>query len=184
MGSVSKLNRAIEVARVRELLTNRVSSYRGFVLWTLHIVCVCDCAKHTVAISGCVLLSYMIFEIGIHVYCNPCVHKGCTMMSSFSLGPSKSYLRSSFSSFFSKISNTLFLSFLQEDGSPSSGKKAAPYVVFRAITYLGFRSRHIILRLLQTQLVVDSAKSTAEESQLPHVPLPMYWTGLCMRQLT
>ena len=46
-------------ARVSELLTNRPSLHRGVVLCASHEVCVCDCARHTVAISGYyVLLPY------------------------------------------------------------------------------------------------------------------------------
>ena len=55
---VSSMSRAIKVAHVRKLLTNSASSHRGVISCASYIMCVCDCARHTVAISGCVLLPY------------------------------------------------------------------------------------------------------------------------------
>ena len=56
ISSMSWLSRADVAARVREPLTDRVSSYGGIVLSVHRTVCACDCARYTVVISECVFL--------------------------------------------------------------------------------------------------------------------------------
>ena len=60
----------------------------------------------------------------------------------------------------------------------SSQRKAAPYGVFLATTHMGFCIRYIILRVLQTQFVVGSAKPTPDESQLLFETLPTLFCHL------
>ena len=81
-----------KVARVSKLLANRTSSHRDVILCASHIVCVCGCARPTVAISGCVLLPY---SRQVYMYTVSRVYKGgCTRMCGFSLGPRKDCRRS------------------------------------------------------------------------------------------
>ena len=68
---MSQLSRAGAVARVCELVTDRVSSYGGIALCGHRTVCVCDCARHSVVISGCML--YFLLKYIIYIYTYSCV---------------------------------------------------------------------------------------------------------------
>ena len=69
--SMSRLSRAGAVARVCELVTDPVSSYGGIALCGHRTVCVCDCARHIVVISGYML--YFLLKYIIYIYTYSCV---------------------------------------------------------------------------------------------------------------